>query len=150
MKGYVGHGVSFPSLERVEAHLREVCASFGPLTDAHWRHLAEHSAKREEDGSYAMRYDPAIAQSMRGHIDAEFPMGPDVLRGIDLWNIWGKVACPTLVLRGAESDVLPPNILREMKERKPDMESVEFAGVGHAPALMSDDQISAVKRFLLR
>ncbi|HEV7478096.1 MAG TPA: alpha/beta hydrolase, partial [Burkholderiales bacterium] len=92
----------------------------------------------------------AIAQGMRGHIDAEFPMGPDVLRGIDLWNIWGKVACPTLVLRGAESDVLPPSILREMKERKPDMESIEFAGVGHAPALMSDDQISAVKRFLLR
>jgi pimeloyl-ACP methyl ester carboxylesterase len=150
MKGYVGHGVRFPSLERVEANLREVCAPFGPLSDAQWRHLAEHGARREEDGSYLMRYDPAIAQGMRGHVDAEFPMGPDVLRGIDLWNIWGKVACPTLVLRGAQSDVLPPNILREMKERKPGMESVEFAGVGHAPALMSADQISAVKRFLLR
>ena len=43
---------------------------------------------------------------MHGHVDAEFPMGPDMLRGIDLWNIWGKVACPTLVLRGADSDVL--------------------------------------------
>ena len=32
MKGYVGHGVQFPSLERVEANLREVCAPFGPLT----------------------------------------------------------------------------------------------------------------------
>jgi hypothetical protein len=30
------------------------------------------------------------------------------------------------------------------------MESVEFPGVGHAPALMSADQVSAVKRFLLR
>jgi pimeloyl-ACP methyl ester carboxylesterase len=150
MKGYVGHGVQFPSLERVEANLREVCAPFGPLTDAQWRHLAEHSAKREADGSYVMRYDPAIARGMHGHMDAEFPLGPDVLRGIDLWNVWGKVACPTLVLRGAESDVLRPNILKEMKERKPEMESVEFAGVGHAPALMSADQISAVKRFLLR
>jgi pimeloyl-ACP methyl ester carboxylesterase len=54
------------------------------------------------------------------------------------------------VLRGAESDVLRPATLREMKERKPDMESVEFPGVGHAPALMSADQVSAVKRFLLR
>jgi hypothetical protein len=27
---------------------------------------------------------------------------------------------------------------------------VEFAGVGHAPALMSEDQIAAVKRFLLQ
>ena len=147
MKGYVGHGVSFPSLARVEAHLREVCASFGPLTDEQWHHLAEHAARRLDDGSYAMRYDPAIAQG--GH-DREFPMGPDVLRGIDLWNIWSKIACPTLVLRGAESDVLRPITLREMKERKPDMESVEFAGVGHAPALVSADQISAVKRFLLQ
>jgi pimeloyl-ACP methyl ester carboxylesterase len=150
MKGYVGHGVRFPSLERVEANLREVCATFGPLTDAQWRHLAQHSARREDDGSYVMRYDPAIAQGMRGHVDAEFPMGPDVLRGIDLWNVWSKVACPTLVLRGAESDVLRANTLREMKERKPDMEAIEFAGVGHAPALMSAEQISAVKRFLLR
>lgn len=150
LKGYVGHGVRFPSLERVEANLREVCAPFGPLTDEQWRHLAEHSAKRQDDGSYVMRYDPAIGQGMHGHVDHEFPMGPDVLRGIDLWNVWSKVACPTLVLRGAESDVLRANTLREMKERKPDTESVEFAGVGHAPALMSADQISAVRRFLLR
>jgi pimeloyl-ACP methyl ester carboxylesterase len=77
-------------------------------------------------------------------------MGPDVLRGIDLWNIWSKVSAPTLVLRGAESDVLRANTLKEMKERRPDTQSVEFAGVGHAPALMSADQISAVRRFLLR
>ncbi|HEX6692812.1 MAG TPA: alpha/beta hydrolase [Burkholderiales bacterium] len=150
MKGYVGHGVRFPSLERVEAHLREVCAPFGPLNDAQWRHLAEHSARRDEDGGYVMRYDPAIAQGMHGHVDHEFPMGPDVLRGIDLWNIWSKVSAPTLVLRGAESDVLRANTLKEMKERRPDTQSVEFAGVGHAPALMSADQISAVRRFLLR
>jgi pimeloyl-ACP methyl ester carboxylesterase len=147
MKGYVGHGVRYPSLERVEAHLRDVCAPFGPLTDKQWHHLTEHSARRDADGSFLMRYDPAIAQG--GH-DREFPMGPDVLRGIDLWNVWSKVACPTLVMRGADSDVLRPATLREMKERKPDLESVEFAGVGHAPALMSADQISAVRRFLLR
>jgi hypothetical protein len=37
-----------------------------------------------------------------------------------------------------------------MRERKPDLEVAEFPGVGHAPALMSDDQISVVKDFLLR
>jgi len=40
--------------------------------------------------------------------------------------------------------------VKEMKERKPDLEVVEFPGVGHAPALMSDDQIGVVKDFLLR
>jgi len=37
-----------------------------------------------------------------------------------------------------------------MKERKPGVEVVEFAGVGHAPALMSAEQIRVVKEFLLR
>jgi hypothetical protein len=37
-----------------------------------------------------------------------------------------------------------------MKSRKPDLEVVEFPGVGHAPALMSKDQIAVVKEFLLR
>ena len=77
-------------------------------------------------------------------------MGPDLLRGIDLWNVWSKVECPTLVLRGADSEVLLKKTLDEMKVRKPDLEVVEFPGVGHAPALMSAEQISVVRRFLLR
>jgi pimeloyl-ACP methyl ester carboxylesterase len=67
-----------------------------------------------------------------------------------LWNVWSKVTCPTLVLRGAQSEVLLPKTLQEMRERKPDLEVVEFEGVGHAPALMSADQIQVVKDFLLK
>jgi pimeloyl-ACP methyl ester carboxylesterase len=77
-------------------------------------------------------------------------MGPGMMRGIDLWNVWGKIECPVLVLRGENSEVLLPRTLAEMKERKPDLEVVEFPGVGHAPALMSADQIRVVKEFLLR
>ena len=76
-------------------------------------------------------------------------MGPDVLHGIDLWNVWGKVKCPVLVLRGGDSEVLLPKTLEEMRERKPDLRVVEFSGVGHAPALMNEEQIGVVKRFLL-
>jgi pimeloyl-ACP methyl ester carboxylesterase len=64
--------------------------------------------------------------------------------------VWSKVACPTLVLRGAESDVLRESTVREMVERRPGTQVVEFAGIGHAPALMSADQISALRRFLLQ
>ena len=55
-----------------------------------------------------------------------------------------------LVLRGALSEVLLPATLAEMRSRKPDLEVAEFPGVGHAPALMSDEQIRVVKQFLLR
>jgi pimeloyl-ACP methyl ester carboxylesterase len=149
MKGYVGRGRRFAHLGEVEAYLREVCASFGPLTDAQWNYLARHGAREEQDG-YALKYDPGIGRGLHGRIDPEFPLGPDILRGIDLWSVWGKVECPTLVLRGAESEVLLSSTVEEMRSRKPDMEVVEFPGVGHAPALMSVEQISVVKDFLLR
>ncbi|MGH8692092.1 MAG: alpha/beta fold hydrolase [Burkholderiales bacterium] len=150
MKGYITRGRCFKSVDEVEAYVRDVCAPFGPLTDAQWRHLARHTVRQNADGGYALRYDPAIGENLHGHIDPEFPMGPDMLRGIDLWNVWSKLECPVLVLRGADSEVLLKRTLEEMKERKPDVEVVEFAGVGHAPALMSADQIRVVKEFLLR
>jgi pimeloyl-ACP methyl ester carboxylesterase len=150
MKGYITRGKSFRSLDQVEAYFRDVCASFGRLTDAQWEHLARHGARLNDDGDYELRYDPKIGEGLHGHVDPEFPLGPDLLRGIDLWNIWSKLDIATLVLRGADSDVLRPTTVHEMKSRKPDVEVVEFAGVGHAPALMSADQIGVVKEFLLR
>jgi pimeloyl-ACP methyl ester carboxylesterase len=149
MKGYITRGRSFASEGEAETYLREVCAPFGPLTDAQWRHLARHSARRVK-GHYELRYDPAIGEGLHGHIDPEFPIGPDVMRGIDLWNVWSKVQCPMLVLRGERSEVLLPATLAEMKRRKPDLEVAEFPDVGHAPALMSDAQIRVVRKFLRR
>ena len=150
MKGYITRGRRFASVATVEAYLREVCAPFGPLTDEQWQHLARHGATASDDGQYQLWYDPAIADGLHGHVDREFPMGPNMLRGIDLWNVWSKVTCPVLVLRGAQSEVLTTRTLQEMRERKPDVEIVEFEGVGHAPALMGADQIAVIKQFLLK
>jgi pimeloyl-ACP methyl ester carboxylesterase len=150
MKGYITRGKVFRSLEEVETYFRDVCSSFGALSDAQWNHLARHGARLTKDGVYQLTYDPKIGERLHGHVDPEFPLGPDLLRGIDLWGVWSKLEIPALVLRGADSDVLRPATIEEMRRRKPDVEVVEFPGVGHAPALMSDDQIRVVKEFLLR
>ena len=151
LKGYVHDGRFFRSLAEVEAYLREACAPFGPLSDEQWHHLAEHSVAATATGEYRLRYDPAIGDTMRGaRADPEFPMGPNFLSGIDLWNTWAEIRCPTLVLRGAESDVLSRDTLLQMQARRPGVEVLELPGIGHAPALMSYDQIAAVREFLLR
>jgi len=151
LKGYVSGGGSFRSLAEAEAYLREACAQFGPLTDGQWRHLAENGVYEAAEGGLRLRYDPGIGDMMRGaRADAEFPMGPNFLSGIDLWSTWAEIRCPTLVLRGAESDVLSHDTLLQMQARRPGVEVLEFPGIGHAPALMSHDQIAAVKEFLLR
>jgi pimeloyl-ACP methyl ester carboxylesterase len=148
LKGHVGSETRFADYDEVERYIRRACNGFGPLDDAFWQHLARHAALREDDGGYRLRYDPAISRGMPVHLDPELPIGPQFLRGIDLWAIWDAVRCPVLVLRGAESEVLPRATVEEMQRRKPNVTVVEFDGVGHAPALASADQIEAVREFL--
>ncbi len=151
LKGYVAGGGSFRSMAEVEVYLREACAQFGPLSDEQWRHLAENGVHETAEGRFQLRYDPGIGDTMRGvRADPEFPMGPNFFSGIDLWSTWTDIRCPTLVLRGAESDVLSHDTLLQMQARRPGVEALELPGIGHAPALMSYDQIAAVAEFLLR
>lgn len=137
---YVGQDPRFASLAETERYVRTVSAPFGPLTDAQWRHLTEHNAKQHPDGRWGMNYDPGIA----------LPFAKVRDQDIVLWNYYDAVRCPTLLLRGAQSDLLPRDIAEAMTQRGPKPQLVEFAGVGHAPALMADDQIAAVRAFLLQ
>lgn len=127
----------FPSQEALEAHLRAIHAPFGPLTDAQWRHLATHSARPVPEG-WRLHYDPAIRE----------PFARSAGEDIDLWALYDRVRCPTLVLRGAESALLDARTAAAMTERGPRATLVTFAGIGHAPALMAADQIAAVRSFL--
>ena len=54
-----------------------------------------------------------------------------------------------MVLRGAQSDILRPAVAAAMTERGPRARLVEFAGVGHNPALMAAEQIAAIEEFLI-
>ena len=145
----MGVGTRFASLEEVERHLRDTCAQFGPLEDRQWRRLAQHDSRRGENGAYTLALDPAIVNSMRRGGSAGVEFGNDFLFGIDLWPTWDQVECPTLVLRGAESDLLLESTVRRMRVGGPRVEFVEFPEVGHAPWLMSEEQIAPVRDFIL-
>ncbi len=137
---YVGKVPRFKSFQEIEAWLRVVLTPFGPLTDAQWRHLTVHNSKQHDDGSWSMNYDPGVAQSFRKARASD----------IVLWNYYDAIRCPTLLLRGAQSDLLPKDIALQMTQRGPQPELIEFEGIGHAPALMSGDQIKVVRDFLLK
>jgi pimeloyl-ACP methyl ester carboxylesterase len=150
LKGHVGGHPTFATLHDAEAYLREACASFGIRGKAQWRHLVRTSVRSRKNGGYELRYDPAIGRPTTAQIDPELPLGAEFMRGVDVWNAWNEVRCPVLVLRGAESDVLTRATVEQMRKRKPDIEVVEFPGVGHAPALFDSGQIKVVRDFLLR
>ena len=133
----------FEDIPALEAHLRSIHEPFGKLTDTQWRHMAEHSAVKTEEGDYRQHYDPAIGRAF------SWPLMVDIA----LWNVWEKVTCPTLILRGEDSDLLHASTVREMLKRgaagkKGLVRSIEVRECGHAPPLMSDAQISIVEEFL--
>lgn len=139
----------FADLAEVEDYLRDACGSFGPLEDGQWRELARHSAQPNGDGFYRLAFDPEAVSMLRRTAGRGLPVGLRWHLGIDLWPVWDAIRCPVLVLRGAESDLLLESTAREMEQRGPRARVVEFPGVGHAPWLMSDDQVGVVRRFLL-
>lgn len=138
---YLGLDFSFASLAELEAHLRLAHAPFGPLTDAQWHHLAVNGYHQREDGRYVLSYDADIAEPFK---QANLDAAP-----IDLWPLWDAITCPTLLLRGETSDVLLAETAEAMTQRGPRAELITLPGIGHAPALMAEEQIAAVRDWLL-
>lgn len=134
----VGKDPRFRNLQEAAAYFREVYADFGIPDEVGWSDLTLHSTVRQENGTYALHYDPAIGDAFQ-----------EPMQDVDLWAVWDAIECPVLVLRGERSDVLTRETAREMTRRGPKAELVEFPDCGHAPALMSEEQIRVVHEWLL-
>ncbi|HVB48451.1 MAG TPA: alpha/beta hydrolase [Burkholderiales bacterium] len=137
---YLGTVPSFQSVEAAEQYVRMVSASFGPHSDAQWRFLTEVVLRPNDDGGYRLHYDPRIAEPYRA-------LMPD--KDLELWPLYDALRCPTLVLRGARSDLLARATCEQMVARGPRARVVEIPDVGHAPTLVHEDQITIVRDFLL-
>lgn len=140
--GYLGKVLRFGSLEEGAAYLRSISEGFGPHTDAEWLALSE-PLFREEGGEWKLRYDPAIAVPF-GAVTPEIAAAGEAA----LWAAYDALSCPTLVIRGAESDLLSAETARAMTQRGPGARLVELPGIGHAPTLIRDDQLAIVRDFL--
>ena len=137
---YVGTDPTWASLDEAMAYIKVIGAPFGRLEEVQWRHLTEYSIGQRSDGRWGFLYDPLIAAPFKAAFSGE---------PIDLWPIYERIACPTLVLRGAESDLLTREVWQQMGERGPRATLAEIPGVGHAPMFLNDDQIAIVRDFLL-
>ncbi|HQT47366.1 MAG TPA: alpha/beta hydrolase [Acidocella sp.] len=137
----VGAPERFANMATLEAHLREVHAPFGKLTDAQWAHMARYSARSVLDqtgaGTLAMHFDPKIIEPMRGTVPLD----------VDLWPLWEMIKMPLLTIRGEQSDLLLPETFERML--KDGAKGYIVPDTGHAPALMDAVSIAAVRAFLL-
>jgi pimeloyl-ACP methyl ester carboxylesterase len=142
---YLGKSGPFESVEAGAARLRELAPGFGPHTDAQWLALSRPMLRPAPQGGWRLHYDPAIAVPYAAVTEESSAQGEALL-----WQLYDQVTAETLVLRGADSDLLSAATARAMQARGPRPRVLEFAGVGHAPTLVADDQVAAVCDFLLR
>ena len=134
---YVGKQVAFDTMDQAEAYLRTILAPWGVTNPEHWAEMATHSFV-ERNGKLMLHYDPDIRQNF---LSAK--------GDVDMWELWGHIKCPVLVLRGGKSDLLSAETADRMLQSGKHVELVEFPEIGHAPALMQPDQIQIVREWLL-
>jgi pimeloyl-ACP methyl ester carboxylesterase len=141
---YLGKPLRWKTIEEGADYLLTISATFGPHTREQWLALSRPMFKPDGDG-FKLHYDPAIALGITS-ITAEIAAAGSAL----VWAAYDAIRrCPTLLLRGADSDLLSRDTAEAMTQRGPKASVREFAGVGHAPMLVQDDQVAAVREFLL-
>jgi pimeloyl-ACP methyl ester carboxylesterase len=134
---YFGKDPTFATYEEIARYLRDISTPFGPLTEEQWQHVTRSNVRQRTDGRWGLAYDPGIAVPFRAQ-----PAPPA------LWSVWDAITCPTLVMRGADSDLLARSTAEEMARRGPRPRVLEFAGIGHAPMLLTPDQVEPIVAFL--
>ena len=147
---YLGQNPSFDSEQAAVAYLASISTGFGPHTSEQWRALSL-PLLRERAGRWWLHYDPAIAAPFKAMTaTADEAAAKQIVQAGEtaLWGLYDAIRMPTLLLRGAQSDLLNPHTASLMTQRGPRAQLVTFEGVGHAPTLVADDQVAAVRDFL--
>lgn len=138
IKSYATKYPLFNTLEEAKKDMQSRLVTFGQLKENEWQHLVNYGFQKGEDGKWHYAYDPAI---MRAVEQSE-------VEDTNLEHLWRKVTCPTLIIHGAESDLLLRQTIDNMIKIHPDTTAVDIPHVGHAPTLIPNEQIQIIKDWL--
>lgn len=140
---YIGQDVRFNTHAEAADYIRMISASFGSHTEQQWDKIASDVLKQDAEGKWIRHYDLKLSVPIK----AVTPESVDVAQTM-LWAAYDAIQCPTLLLRGSESDLISAQTAQDMQGRGPRATLIEIPGVGHAPSLVHDDQIEIVRNFL--
>ncbi len=144
---YLGRPVQFDTVQQAADAMWTISTGFGPHTPEQWLALSKPMLRPVNDAASSklrLHYDPALAVPFKQATQASTLQSEQIL-----WHLYDNISAQTLLLRGADSDLLSPATAKAMGERGPKARLIEFAGVGHAPTLVAADQVAAVTGFLM-
>jgi len=138
--GHPGADTGVADWPAAVAYLRMVNAGVLPgLDEAGWLRFAQRQFVERPDGRLRPNYDPRISDALRKTSEAP----------VDLWTLFNALLpVPTLVVRGALSDLLSDEGVAAMRARKPDLETVIVPGIGHTPSLNEPEAVAAIRALL--
>lgn len=111
-----------------------------PPEDEHRRRI-ENGLMQREDGKWTWRYDKTLRAP-----DRPLPR-PDPEK---VWAMLLNITCPTLLVRGAQSDVLSRETAERMVQVMPNSRLIEIDDCGHSvPLDRPTEFIAVVRPFLL-
>jgi pimeloyl-ACP methyl ester carboxylesterase len=139
---YVGLPLTWANEDEAADYLLTISHGFGAHSREQWMALTRPMLRRDGD-RIRLHYDPSIGAPLRAMTPASAAAGEAAL-----WAAYDAIRCPTLVLRGADSDVLAPATAAAMTARGTRARVHEFAGVGHAPTIVAPGQVAVVREFL--
>jgi pimeloyl-ACP methyl ester carboxylesterase len=112
------------------------------FTERQWQEFVRLSYSEDSTGSPQLDADPRIGDALRA-----IQPPPGVAEG--MWLAFKALReIPTLVIRGALSDVLSVDILNRMQREHPRLRSVTIENRGHVPQLDEPQSRAALERFL--
>lgn len=140
---YVSQPMRFPTFDEAAQYIRSISLPFGAHSEEEWHKLCKDVLRQDKDGMWIRHYDLNLGLGMQA-------ISPDLAQAMQvmMWSAYDAITCPTLLLRGAESDLLSEETAAQMTRRGPRAQLVEFEKVGHAPTLVHADQIDVIKRFM--
>lgn len=127
----------FADIKAVVRYYREHYAPMvAHLSDDQLTEFARYNVRRSDTGVYVWKMDPAVRTA------------PPKPPAIPPWDAYRAIQCPILILRGAQSDVLTPQIAQNMLQANPNARLVQIPNVGHAPLLIEPEARKALQAFL--
>ncbi|MBI2708067.1 MAG: alpha/beta hydrolase [Proteobacteria bacterium] len=135
---YARNDHGFSSFEDAKSYFQTILSSIGVLDSEKWNHITKYSTLASKTGALRLAYDPAIGENF---INQPTP-------ALHLETYWQSIRCPILVLRGEQSDFLPPDVITKMLYFQPKAKVITLPDCGHAPSLMESSPIRLVKGWL--
>ncbi|CTQ31617.1 alpha/beta fold hydrolase [Jannaschia rubra] len=140
IRDYVGRNPSAATLDDAVAQRARLMAGFEGVPESRWREEVEKHYRETNDG-LVINYDARLRDAV---------LEADGLPPPDLWPLFDALdGLPLACIRGANSDLLTPATLAEMRRRRPDMIVAEVPGRGHVPFLDEPEALEALNEWTM-